>query len=59
MKNCISIFELVELGVLLGSVTFIIGLVFFLYLLKRIKINYIINFYIRGFIYDRKPEWNT
>jgi NAD/NADP transhydrogenase beta subunit len=39
MKNCISIFELVELGVLLGSVTFIIGLVFFLYLLKRIKIK--------------------
>jgi len=39
MKNCISILELIELGVLLGSVTFIIGLVFFLYLLTRTKIK--------------------
>lgn len=35
MKNCTSFFELIELGVLLGSVTFIIGLVLFVYLLKR------------------------
>ena len=39
MKNCISFFELIELGVLLGSVTFIIGLVLFIYLLKRAEVK--------------------
>lgn len=39
MMNSIPMMELIKLGILLGSMTFVVGLILFFYFLKRIEIK--------------------